>query len=213
LDAKPDTIPAGRTDPRAGRFVLLRKLGKSAALGVLAIVLLGTCPSAAQDHDVTVEEGTRVKIVLPGVERVDLVRGSAEGTYAYHVRFKDGREESLSPDALAEAMFRIQSERPFWQRVLNISTAFGIAWVALGLLGQLLFTGRMLVQWIASEKARRSIVPVSFWWMSLGGATMLILYFIWRKDIVGIFGQSTGWVIYGRNLYLIYHKHAPALQR
>jgi len=182
----------------------MRKLGKSAALGALAIVLLGTFPSAAQDDDVTVEEGTRVKIVLPGVERVDLVRGYREGTYAYHVRFKDGREESLSPDALAEATFRIQSERPFWQRVLNISTAFGVAWVALGLLGQLLFAGRMLFQWIASEKARRSIVPVSFWWMSLGGATMLILYFIWRKDIVGTLGQSTGWVIYSRNLYLIY---------
>ena len=65
------------------------------------------------------------------------------------------------------------------------------------------FTGRMLVQWFSSERSRRSIVPVSFWWMSLVGATMLLVYFIWRRDIVGILGQTTGWIIYVRNLALI----------
>jgi lipid-A-disaccharide synthase-like uncharacterized protein len=75
--------------------------------------------------------------------------------------------------------------------------------VALGLGGQLLFTGRMLVQWFASEKSKRSVIPVAFWWMSLIGSTMLLIYFIWRRDIVGIIGQATGWVIYIRNLVLI----------
>ncbi len=178
---------------------------------VLAMLAVASPAGAAPDTDPASEPGTRVKIVLPGVERVDLVRGPRDGAYTYHVRYKDGREESLSPDALAEAMLRIPADRPFWQKLFNISSSFGIAWVALGLLGQVLFSGRMLVQWIASEKARRSIVPVSFWWMSLAGATMLVLYFIWRKDIVGILGQSTGWFIYGRNLYLIYRKHDPAL--
>ncbi|MBI1372029.1 MAG: hypothetical protein GC159_04620 [Phycisphaera sp.] len=77
-------------------------------------------------------------------------------------------------------------------------------WVGIGLLGQVLFTGRMIVQWLASERSKKSVVPVSFWWMSLGGATMLITYFIWRRDVIGVFGQATGWFIYIRNLYFIY---------
>jgi len=93
-------------------------------------------------------------------------------------------------------------------RTLNITSPIGFAWVAMGLLGQVLFTGRMIVQWLASEKEKKSVVPVSFWWMSLIGASMLILYFIWRKDIVGVLGQATGWGIYVRNLVLI-HRHHP----
>jgi lipid-A-disaccharide synthase-like uncharacterized protein len=192
----------------------MRFIARTAAIAALLALVLGTdvAPRAAESAVAPVDGTTQVKLSVPGVARVDLVRGSEDGTYAYRVRYKDGRTESLSPDALATTIFRLQTGRPMWQRVLNISSAFGIAWVAVGLLGQLLFTGRMLIQWVASEKARRSIVPVSFWWVSLGGATMLILYFIWRKDIVGILGQSTGWFIYGRNLYLIYRKGDPALR-
>ncbi|MEI6339216.1 MAG: lipid-A-disaccharide synthase N-terminal domain-containing protein [Verrucomicrobiota bacterium] len=84
-----------------------------------------------------------------------------------------------------------------------MTSPVGLAWVTLGLGGQLLFTGRMLVQWLASEKSKRSVIPISFWWMSLIGSTMLLVYFIWRRDIVGILGQATGWVIYIRNLVLI----------
>ena len=69
----------------------------------------------------------------------------------------------------------------------------------------------MLIQWLASERERRSVVPVVFWWMSLGGATMLMVYFVWRKDIVGILGQSLGWFIYARNLSFIYRDGHPAL--
>ncbi|MEM6911223.1 MAG: lipid-A-disaccharide synthase N-terminal domain-containing protein [Verrucomicrobiota bacterium] len=82
----------------------------------------------------------------------------------------------------------------------------GLFWVGLGLLGQFLFTGRMIVQWLASEKQKRSVVPTAFWWMSLGGSSLLIIYFTWRVDIVGILGQSTGWFIYLRNLWFIYKK-------
>jgi len=87
--------------------------------------------------------------------------------------------------------------------LFNISSWTGVLWVALGLGGQVLFTGRMVVQWLVSERAKRSIVPVAFWWLSLIGATMLIAYFLWRKDVVGVFGQGTGWLIYVRNLILI----------
>ncbi|MEM1109232.1 MAG: lipid-A-disaccharide synthase N-terminal domain-containing protein [Planctomycetota bacterium] len=88
-------------------------------------------------------------------------------------------------------------------KLFNITTAVGIAWVAVGLLGQLLFTGRMIVQWLASERDKRSVVPPIFWHISLAGATMLLVYFVWRKDIVGVLGQSAGWAIYARNLYLL----------
>ena len=67
----------------------------------------------------------------------------------------------------------------------------------------------MLVQWLASERNRRSVVPVGFWWMSLGGATLLLVYFVWRKDVVGVLGQATGWLIYVRNLSLIYRSPRP----
>ncbi|MGD8441818.1 MAG: lipid-A-disaccharide synthase N-terminal domain-containing protein [Holophagae bacterium] len=82
----------------------------------------------------------------------------------------------------------------------------GIAWVVLGLLGQVVFAGRMIVQWLISERSRRSVVPVAFWWMSLAGASMLLVYFLWRRDIVGVLGQCTGWIIYLRNLVLIYRE-------
>jgi lipid-A-disaccharide synthase-like uncharacterized protein len=64
--------------------------------------------------------------------------------------------------------------------------------------------GRMLIQWIVSEKERRSHITPAFWWFSLLGGTMLFVYFVWRQDPIAIFGQSTGVVIYARNLRLIY---------
>lgn len=91
----------------------------------------------------------------------------------------------------------------------DITGPLALVWIGIGFGGQLLFTGRMLVQWLVSEKHRRSVVPPAFWWMSLLGATMLLAYFTWRRDVVGIFGQATGWAIYGRNLWLIYRRPAP----
>ncbi len=93
---------------------------------------------------------------------------------------------------------------------LNITSWTGIAWVTLGLLAQLLFTARMLIQWLASERAQESVVPEAFWWLSLIGATMLLMYFTWRVDVVGILGQSTGWGIYVRNLWLIHYPRPAA---
>ena len=79
-----------------------------------------------------------------------------------------------------------------------------ILWVGFGLLAQALFFMRFLVQWIASEKARQSVMPIGFWWLSLIGGLMLLVYSLYRKDPVFIFGQSTGIFIYVRNLWLIY---------
>ncbi|WP_353177407.1 lipid-A-disaccharide synthase N-terminal domain-containing protein [Salinisphaera sp. T5B8] len=79
------------------------------------------------------------------------------------------------------------------------------AWIALGLLGQGLFSARFIVQWIASERRRTSHVPVAFWYLSIAGGLTLLGYAIYRGDPVFILGQSTGVFIYARNLYLIRH--------
>ncbi|SLN60997.1 lipid-A-disaccharide synthase [Roseovarius gaetbuli] len=75
--------------------------------------------------------------------------------------------------------------------------------VYVGFLGQLLFSSRFIVQWIASERARNSVMPVVFWWLSLAGGATLLSYAIWRMDPVFIIGQGMGLVVYARNLFLI----------
>lgn len=77
------------------------------------------------------------------------------------------------------------------------------AWVMLGFIAQFFFMMRFVVQWIASERARRSIVPVAFWFFSLGGGFLLLIYAIHRQDPVFIAGQALGLIIYIRNLWLI----------
>lgn len=126
-------------------------------------------------------------------------------------RRDDGEPESYTAGQfiaeVADAQGQGRSLPPLvFRRVFNLTSWTGVFWVCIGLLGQILFTGRMLIQWLASEKQRRSIVPVSFWWLSLAGASMLIIYFTWRVDAVGILGQATGWFIYLRNLWLIYSR-------
>jgi lipid-A-disaccharide synthase-like uncharacterized protein len=96
------------------------------------------------------------------------------------------------------------SRRPWLLRVANASQWGSLVWVGLGLLGQTLFMGRMLLQWVVSEKERRSHITPAFWWFSFVGGTMLFAYFVWRQDPIGVLGQSTGVVIYARNLRLIY---------
>jgi len=76
-------------------------------------------------------------------------------------------------------------------------------WVALGFVAQFAFTMRFLVQWLASERAKRSVVPVAFWFFSVGGGFLLLIYAIHRKDPVFIAGQGLGLVIYARNIWLI----------
>jgi lipid-A-disaccharide synthase-like uncharacterized protein len=77
-------------------------------------------------------------------------------------------------------------------------------WVAIGFVGQAIFSARFTVQWIASERARRSVMPLAFWFLSLAGGLTLLAYAIYRRDPVFIAGQGAGLVVYARNLYLIY---------
>ena len=83
-------------------------------------------------------------------------------------------------------------------------------WILIGFGGQAVFTSRMLVQWWASEQAGRSVVPLAFWWLSVIGGTILLLYAIYRKDPVIISGQALGLIVYVRNLYLIFAERSPS---
>ena len=76
-------------------------------------------------------------------------------------------------------------------------------WVALGLVGQLFFSARFIVQWIYSERKKQSIIPASFWFLSLAGSAILLTYAIHKQDLVFILGQSAGFIVYTRNLILI----------
>ncbi|HYG86616.1 MAG TPA: lipid-A-disaccharide synthase N-terminal domain-containing protein [Azospirillum sp.] len=82
-------------------------------------------------------------------------------------------------------------------------------WIAVGLFAQALFMMRFVVQWIASERIRRSIVPEAFWYFSIGGGLLLLAYSIYRVDPVYMLGQALGLIIYIRNIYFVWtHKNA-----
>jgi lipid-A-disaccharide synthase-like uncharacterized protein len=75
-------------------------------------------------------------------------------------------------------------------------------WLVLGFAAQALFAGRFVVQWIVSERRRQSVIPRSFWYLSLAGSALLLVYAIHRRDPVFILGQAFGLVVYARNLAL-----------
>jgi lipid-A-disaccharide synthase-like uncharacterized protein len=86
-------------------------------------------------------------------------------------------------------------------------------WVLLGFAAQAFFTMRFVVQWIASERAGRSVVPLAFWWFSIGGGLLLLVYALYRRDPVFIAGQAFGVFVYLRNLYFVLREQrrgAPA---
>lgn len=76
-------------------------------------------------------------------------------------------------------------------------------WIIIGFIGQALFFGRFFVQWLATEKAQKSVIPHSFWYFSIAGGLTLFVYALYKQDPVFILGQGTGLLIYARNLYFI----------
>jgi lipid-A-disaccharide synthase-like uncharacterized protein len=187
------------------RWIIFAELSLLIALGVWAVLSLldGQKPADAVD----------IKAPFPDARSSYLTR-DAHGDLRYIVVHHDGSRESLEPQIYTQRLYDGQVGVARWQRILekicNVSTTQGLLWVALALLiGQGLFTGRMVVQWLASEKHKKSVVPPMFWWMSLVGSTVLLIYFVWRKDVVGVLGQAFGWSIYIRNLLLIYGHQPP----
>lgn len=139
-----------------------------------------------------------------------------EPTFRVLTRVRASKEVHASP-VMDASSFRatfgdrvyhdaISTEQNALFQLFRITSWSSLVWVVIGFGGQIAFSGRMLVQWFVSEKERRSTVPEAFWWMSLIGGVMLFAYFVWRQDIVGVIGQTSGLVIYARNIRLIY-KH------
>lgn len=85
-----------------------------------------------------------------------------------------------------------------------------LAWIIVGFVAQFMFMMRFVMQWIYSERARRSIVPEVFWYFSIVGGAMLLGYAIHRADPVFIAGQALGLLIYGRNIYFIWREKKDA---
>lgn len=101
----------------------------------------------------------------------------------------------------------MEDQATHWlMKTLLVDSWFGV-WLALfGLSAQAIFMSRMLVQWIASERAKKSVMPVAFWWLSLAGAVMLLTYGVLRRDVVIIAAQLFGMIVYARNLKLIWNE-------
>jgi lipid-A-disaccharide synthase-like uncharacterized protein len=95
----------------------------------------------------------------------------------------------------------------YFQDVFKMSLDW---WVLLGFAAQALFTMRFLVQWIASERAGKSIIPLAFWIFSIGGGLLLLVYALYRKDPVFIAGQAFGVFVYLRNLHLVMRERNSA---
>ena len=82
-------------------------------------------------------------------------------------------------------------------------------WVVLGLVAQAMFTMRFVVQWVASEREGKSVIPLAFWIFSIGGGVLLLGYALYRRDPVFIVGQAFGVFVYLRNLYFVLRDHEP----
>lgn len=79
-------------------------------------------------------------------------------------------------------------------------------WLIVGFAGQALFSARFIVQWLVSEREKKSVFPIAFWYFSIGGGVTLLAYAVYRQDPVFIVGQLSGLLIYFRNLYFVIHE-------
>lgn len=86
---------------------------------------------------------------------------------------------------------------------MNVNISQETIWLGIGFLGQALFSARFIVQWLKSEKEKKSVFPIAFWYFSIGGGVTLLAYAIYRQDPVFILGQGSGLFIYFRNLYFV----------
>lgn len=188
----------------------------------LMVILLGLgvwlC-KGPWNHEIKPREGTRLVDLQIGpskgyleIDEKVAVNGPKGGpeTPRFRALMRDGFESQPLTEAQVKGMIgpeqfdAMMAAGSNWLfRLLKITSWVGVSWVLLGFAGQFAFAGRMIVQWFVSEREKQSVVPASFWWMSLFGGMAVFAYFVWRQDIVGVLGQCSGVVIYARNLKLI----------
>jgi len=176
--------------------------------------LVTTKKNIALVQKITTVDGTKYDItsaneLKDGITRI-LVNGKLfESLHATYIIGENGklRVENKIPADIAEEIIDASKNTPY------PNPADPILWLALGFLAQILFTSRMIVQWYSSEKARKSVMPVLFWYLSVIGSTLLLTYAIYRQDPVFILGQSAGLIVYFRNLYLIWREKRDAEQK
>lgn len=187
------------TAPRRRRI----KWEPAAALISLIAVSLWVVYDPSKGRGEPVQIGN-VKGVLAAVDPADA------GVKTYRFEPRSGPPGAVMSEAEVERLFGAEvrqslqeSRRNVLFRMFKVSSWGNLAWVGLGLAGQAAFSGRMLIQWIVSERSRKSVVPAAFWYLSLFGALALFAYFVWRQDAVGVLGQAPGLVIYVRNLRLL----------
>ena len=166
--------------------------------GLAWLVLLGMGVVGSPGNHVVPPFNFSDRIITINVEKSD----SGDLRARFH-GWGDDRPGLTGEEFLTE-IHRRKRDMPWVYGILDVTSITGLLWVIFGFAGQAVFAARMVVQWRASEKVRSSVVPPVFWWLSLLGASMMMIYFIWRKDIVGLMGQSTGWFIYIRNLWFIH---------
>lgn len=189
-------------EPMKGKFSRRRLLVVAFLLLVLPAavwsLLLATGHVGAPGHPVVPPFNFSDRIVT-----IEVAPDEAGELRATFDGWPEGKPGMKGGEFFAE-IHRRKRDLPWIYRLFDVTSLTGVLWVVFGFAGQAVFTARMVVQWQASEKAKNSIVPPAFWWLSILGASMLMVYFVWRKDIVGFLGQSTGWLIYIRNLWFIY---------
>ncbi|NQV31349.1 MAG: lipid-A-disaccharide synthase N-terminal domain-containing protein [Phycisphaeraceae bacterium] len=153
--------------------------------------------------------------VLATGKMVEEAQAIAPHVVLHHPRFRDvsaplpGQKEKATDMYLLSHAPLTQSTVEFDETQLSPPDWINrkSLWLTFGLLAQSMFFGRFLLQWIVSEKKQESVIPLGFWWLSLAGGLMLFVYAaFYLRDPVIIIGQSTGVIIYLRNLYLIYFK-------
>ena len=93
---------------------------------------------------------------------------------------------------------------PFFEQSLSENPE--LIMLVIGFAGQALFACRFILQWLTSESVGKSVIPIGFWYCSLGGGSVMLIYAIWREDPVFICGQGVGLLIYLRNLYFIHRE-------
>ncbi|OIQ84026.1 lipid-A-disaccharide synthase [mine drainage metagenome] len=98
-----------------------------------------------------------------------------------------------------------------WHDYFTGMDSTDVAWLAIGLTGQTMFMMRFVVQWIHSERHQKSVIPVSFWYLSLVGGLTVLAYGLHRAEPVIILGQLPGTIVYTRNLMLIYREKRDLL--